>query len=132
MDTPKILLVEDNVDIQDIYSRQLTKAGFSVTSATDGAKALEELKNNTFDLLLLDIMLPNMNGLELLKEFKKINPNSPMKVIIVSNLGNDDIVKEGFSLGAIAYLLKVSCGPDEVVNQVKEVFDRGHTTTPFK
>lgn len=115
----KILLVEDETDVRELYQRQLIKAGFAVTAVEDGEKALEALKNDTFDLMLLDLMLPGLNGLQVLKEFKTKNPNSAMKVVIVSNLGQDAVVKEGFNLGAIAYLVKVAYTPDQIVDEVK-------------
>ncbi|OGE32308.1 hypothetical protein A3D83_02685 [Candidatus Daviesbacteria bacterium RIFCSPHIGHO2_02_FULL_41_10] len=118
--TPKkILLVEDEDFIKELYTRQLTKAGFAVKSAVDGQSGLEALKAETFDLLLLDIMLPGMNGLQLLREFRTQNPNSPMITILLTNLGQEAVIKEGFELGAQAYLIKASYTPDQVVNEVK-------------
>src|SRR3990167_9857457 len=115
----KILLVEDEDFIKELYTRQLTKAGFAVKSAVDGQSGLEALKAETFDLLLLDIMLPGMNGLQLLREFRTQNPNSPMITILLTNLGQEAVIKEGFELGAQAYLIKASYTPDQVVNEVK-------------
>lgn len=115
----KILLVEDEDFIRELYLRQLTKAGFAVKTANDGQSGLEILKNETFDLLLLDIMLPGMNGLQLLREFKTQNPNSPMITILLTNLGQEAVIKEGFELGAQAYLIKASYTPDQVVNEVQ-------------
>lgn len=120
----KILLVEDEKDVRELYQRQLTKAGFAVTAIPDGEKALETLKHNQFDLVLLDIMLPGINGLQVLKEFKTQNPQSPMKVMIVSNLGQDPVVKEGLSLGAVAYLVKVAYTPDQIVDEVRKTLGR--------
>ncbi|OGE27710.1 hypothetical protein A2867_04390 [Candidatus Daviesbacteria bacterium RIFCSPHIGHO2_01_FULL_40_11] len=118
--TPKkILLVEDEDFIRELYTRQLTKAGFAVKSAIDGQSGLDTLKTEQFDLLLLDIMLPGMNGLQLLREFKTQNPNSPMITILLTNLGQEAVIKEGFELGAQAYLIKASYTPDQVVNEVK-------------
>ena len=117
----KILLVEDEPSIRDLYSRQLTQAGFEVSVAEDGNKGLEFLKAQPFDVLLLDIMLPGLNGLQVLKEFKTINPNSPMKVVLLTNLGQDTVIKEGFSLGAVAYLIKASYTPDQVVTEVRNL-----------
>lgn len=118
--TPKkILLVEDEDFIRELYTRQLTKAGFAVKSAIDGQSGLNILKTEQFDLLLLDIMLPGMNGLQLLREFKTQNPNSPMITILLTNLGQEAVIKEGFELGAQAYLIKASYTPDQVVNEVK-------------
>lgn len=121
----KILLVEDEDFIRELYTRQLTKAGFTVKSAIDGQSGLETLKNETFDLLLLDIMLPGMNGLQLLREFKTNNPTSPMITILLTNLGQEAVIKEGFELGAQAYLIKASYTPDQVVSEVKNALFGG-------
>lgn len=115
----KILLVEDEDFIRELYTRQLAKAGFLVKSAINGQAGLEILKNEVFDLLLLDIMLPGMNGLQVLREFKTHNPNSPMITILLTNLGQEVVIKEGFELGAQAYLIKASYTPDQVITEVK-------------
>ena len=115
----KILLVEDEDFIRDLYVRQLSRAGFNIKSAIDGQSGLDLLKSETFDLLLLDIMLPGMNGLQLLKGFKLQNPNSQMITILLTNLGQEAVIKEGFELGASAYLIKASYTPDQVVEEVK-------------
>lgn len=126
----KILLVEDEDFIRELYVRQLSKAGFLVKSAIDGRSGLEALNNETFDLLLLDIMLPGMNGLQLLREFKTQNPNSPMITILLTNLGQEAVIKEGFELGAQAYLIKASYTPDQVVNEVKNALSGGQPNLP--
>lgn len=115
----KILLVEDEDFIRDLYFRQLTKEGFLVKTAIDGKSGLDLLKGETFDLLLLDIMLPGMNGLQVLREFKTQNPNSKMITILLTNLGQEAVIKEGFELGAQAYLIKASYTPEQVVQEVK-------------
>ncbi len=114
----KILLIEDEDFIRDLYVRQLTKAGFQVKSSPDGTSGLNTLMSEDFDLLLLDIMLPGLNGLQVLKEFKAKNPNTKTIVILLTNLGQEAIIKEGFELGAQAYLIKGSYTPDQVVNEV--------------
>ena len=121
----KILLVEDEDFIRELYVRQLTKAGFQVKSAVDGTSGLETLKAETFDLLLLDIMLPGMNGLQLLREFKTNNPTSPMITILLTNLGQEAVIKEGFELGAQA-----SYTPDQVVSEVKNALFGGQPVPP--
>jgi DNA-binding response OmpR family regulator len=126
----RILLVEDEDFIRDLYTRQLSKAGFFVKSAPDGQTGLNMLKAETFDLLLLDIMLPGINGLQLLREFKTHNPNSPMITIMLTNLGQEAVIKEGFELGAQAYLIKASYTPDQVVNEVKNALSGGQSTPP--
>ncbi len=126
----KILLVEDEDFIRELYTRQLAKAGFSVKSAPDGQAGLAALKAEQFDLLLLDIMLPGINGLQLLREFKTHNPTSPMITIMLTNLGQEAVIKEGFELGAQAYLIKASYTPDQVVNEVKNALSGGQATPP--
>lgn len=135
MDPPakKILLVEDEDFIRDLYYRQLTKAGFAVKTAIDGNTALEILKQEKFDLMLLDIMLPGMNGLQVLREYKTQNPQSQMMTILLTNLGQEAVIKEGFELGAQAYLMKASYTPDQVVTEVKNALGGGQpsgTPTP--
>ena len=124
----KILLIEDEDFIRDLYQRQLTKAGFNVKTAADGQTGLQTLQTDKFDLLLLDIMLPGMNGLQLLREFKTRNPTSPMITILLTNLGQETVIKEGFELGAQAYLIKASYTPDQVVSEVKNALG-GQTQT---
>ena len=126
----KILLVEDEDFIRELYVRQLTKAGFEVKTAVDGTTGLNTLKQEAFDLLLLDIMLPGMNGLQLLREFKTQNPNSPMITILLTNLGQEAVIKEGFELGAQAYLIKASYTPDQVVTEVKNALSGAQPPIP--
>lgn len=126
----KILLVEDEDFIRELYGRQLTKAGFAVKTAADGQSGLNTLKTEAFDLLLLDIMLPGMNGLQLLREFKTQNPTSPMITILLTNLGQEAVIKEGFELGAQAYLIKASYTPDQVVNEVRNALFGSQTPPP--
>lgn len=126
----KVLLVEDEEFIRDLYVRQLTQSGFEVKAAADGTTGLQALKSDTFDLLLLDIMLPGINGLQVLREFKAANPNSPMKIVLLTNLGQEAVIKEGFELGAHAYLIKASLTPDQVVNEINNVLSGQPTTLP--
>lgn len=126
----KILLVEDEDFIRELYTRQLTKAGFQVKNAVDGQSGLTTLKSEQFDLLLLDIMLPGMNGLQLLREFKTQNHTSQMITILLTNLGQEAVIKEGFELGAQAYLIKASYTPDQVVNEVKNALFGGAGQNP--
>lgn len=115
----KILLVEDEHFISDLYKYALDKAGFLVKAALDGKTGLNLLSQESFDVLLLDIMLPDINGLEVLKQWKLKNKDSKMIVMLLTNLGQDAIIKEGFNLGAQGYLVKASYTPEQIVNEVK-------------
>lgn len=120
----KILLVEDETFIADLYAHQLTKNGYEVKVANDGPTGLNLLQTEQFDLLLLDIMLPGMNGLEILKQFKAKNPQSQMPILLLTNLGQDAVIKEGFTLGATGYLIKASYTPDQIVSEIKNVLEK--------
>lgn len=125
MDTKakKILLVEDETFIADLYAHHLSKSGFEVKIANDGTTGLKLLESETFDILLLDIMLPEINGLEILRQWRAKNPQSAMPVILLTNLGQDAVIKEGFSLGAQGYLIKASYTPEQIVSEIKNVLD---------
>lgn len=115
----KILIIEDEAFIADIYARELLKAGFEVKIAKDGLTGMQFLQSETFDLLLLDIMLPGMHGLELLRQWRLKFSNSTMPVLLLTNLGQDEVIKEAFALGAQGYLIKASYTPQQVVTEVE-------------
>ncbi|MCL5784897.1 MAG: response regulator [Patescibacteria group bacterium] len=114
----KILLIEDEAFIADIYARELTKEGFNVRTEKDGPSGLKALEEDTYDLLLLDIMLPGMHGLELLRQWRLKEPNSTMPVLLLTNLGQDEVIKEAFTLGARGYLIKASYTPKQIVGEI--------------
>ncbi len=130
MEQKKILLVEDEQLIRDLYQRELTKNGFLITAVPTAEEGLVELSKQQFDMLLLDIMLPGMNGLQMLREFKTKNTNSQMIVILLTNLGQESVIKEGFELGAQAYLIKGAYTPDQIVQEIRGVFGGKATNTP--
>ncbi|KKQ67309.1 MAG: Two component transcriptional regulator, winged helix family [Candidatus Daviesbacteria bacterium GW2011_GWA2_38_24] len=129
-DGKKILIVEDESFIADLYARQLTLAGFKPKIAGDGNSGLKDLESEDFDLLLLDIMLPGMNGLEMLKKWREKAPKNDMPVLLLTNLGQDAVIKEGFSLGAQGYLIKASYTPDQVVTEVKNALTGKQVGSP--
>lgn len=126
----KVLLVEDEEMIRDLYARQLTKAGFLVNAVGNGEDGVKALNEQAYDLLLLDIMLPGMNGLQVLRDFKVKNPNSKMAIIMLTNLGQESVIKEGFDLGANAYLIKTSYTPDQIITEVRNVLEGKPTNPP--
>ncbi len=118
----KILIVEDEQDIRELYSEILREEGYEVTEAWDGQVGLKEALSGKFDLILLDIMLPKVDGLHILKEIKKKPELSKTPVILLTNLGADAVIKEAFTLGAEAYIIKSEYTPDQVINEVNKVF----------
>lgn len=115
----KILLIEDDESISFLYKRQLELAGFKTDAFFTGGEGLSALRQQQYDLLLLDIMLPDMNGLDILKQVKQNPATSALPTVLLTNLGQDSVIKEGFSLGAKGYLLKAALTPDQIVQEVK-------------
>lgn len=116
-----ILLIEDDPFLIDIYSTKFKEAGFRVVVAVDGKEALRKTKEDRPDLLLLDIVLPNIDGWEFLKKIKKDDELSNLKVVILSNLGHKEEVEKGLKLGAVKYLIKAYYTPSEVVKEIKKI-----------
>ena len=116
-----ILLVEDDPFIVDIYITKLESAGFSVDVAEDGEEALRKLKEKKPDLMILDIVLPNIDGWELLKKIKTELGLEDLKVVVLSNLGQKNEVHKGLELGAIKYFIKANFTPSEVVEEIKKI-----------
>lgn len=113
-----ILFAEDDPFLIDIYSLKLKESGFNVEIAKDGEECLAKLREKKPDILLIDIVLPQMSGLEVLKRIKKDPVLVDLKVIILSNLGEKREVEEGLSLGATKYLIKAHFTPSEVVKEI--------------
>jgi DNA-binding response OmpR family regulator len=115
----KILIIEDDNFIADLYERELTNDGFEVAVAVDGLQGEVKAKEINPDLILLDIMLPHRNGLELLKALKENPVTQGLKVLVLSNLGQEEAIKKALDLGAEGYLIKSSYTPKEVLNEIK-------------
>ena len=117
----KILLIEDDSFMVDIYTTKLKKADFNVETVSDGETAFEKIKNKKFDLLILDIVLPQINGWEILKKVKKDKTLNGLKILILSNLGQKEEIKKGLKLGATKYLVKAHHTPTQIVEKIKEI-----------
>lgn len=117
----KILLIEDDSMIIDLYRTELEKSGFSVSVIRDGRRVLSSIKKERPDIVLLDIVLPKIDGWEILKEIKSNPEFKDLKVIILSNLGQKSEVERGFKMGASKYLIKAHHTPREIVEEVKKL-----------
>ena len=116
----KILIVEDDLFIRELYERQLSLEGFEVVTAEDGEIGLNRIYESQPNLLLLDIMLPKVSGLDLLRTIKAKDETKDIPVILLTNLGQDSVIKEGFNLGADGYLIKSAYTPDQIIEEVKK------------
>lgn len=122
-DSKRILLVEDDEFLAELYATKLQLEGFEVELATDGEKGLQMAKTVEPDLILLDIILPKLDGFEVLTEIKKDPKAKSIPVILLTNLSQKDEVKKGLDLGANDYLIKAHFMPSEVVKKIKETID---------
>lgn len=116
----KILLIEDDAFLVDIYTTKLKEAGFVVLVAFDGEEGFKKAKEEKPDLVLLDLVLPGMDGWEFLRKMKSENISN-LKIVILSNLGQKEEVEKGIDLGVTRYLVKSHYAPSEVVSEVKEI-----------
>ncbi|OGY45713.1 MAG: hypothetical protein A3J62_00390 [Candidatus Buchananbacteria bacterium RIFCSPHIGHO2_02_FULL_38_8] len=123
MSTKKhILLVEDDEFLAELYATKLNLEGFEVSLAADGEKGLRMIKEKKPDLVLLDIVLPKMDGFEILKKMKAGKNTKDIPVILLTNLSQKDEVKRGLGLGANDYLIKAHFMPSEVIKKIKRIF----------
>lgn len=116
-----IFLVEDEADLREIYETKFKLDGYRVISISSGANVTSEAIKKKPDLILLDIILPQKSGFEVLEELKKEPKTKDIPVVVLSNLGQDWEIKKGKELGAVKFLTKANFTPKEVVKIVKEV-----------
>lgn len=121
----KILLVEDDDSIRNLYSTKLTKEGYAVDMAENGAVGLKKAQETIPDIILLDVMMPIMNGFEVLKKLREDKKTEEIPVIILSNYGEVDQMTEGFISGATDYLIKAEHTPADVVDIVESTLSTG-------
>ena len=119
----KILLVEDDPFLLSMYSTKFELENFKVISANDGEKGLKKAKEDPPDLILLDILLPNMNGFEVLEQLKNDGTTKDIPVILLTNLNQKNEIEKGLSLGANDYLIKAHFMPSEVVGKIKKILN---------
>jgi DNA-binding response OmpR family regulator len=115
----KVLLVEDDKMLADMYVTKFSKEGMEILKADDGAKGLEMAKKEKPDLILLDIIMPKLDGFAVLKELKKDPGMSDTHILLLTNLGQSEDVEKGKQLGADDYFIKANHTPAEIVTKVK-------------
>lgn len=125
-DKKKILIVEDDQFIREMYGLLLRKQGYEVMETPDGAAGLTEAQQGGFDLILLDLMMPIMDGLTFLKKIKEHpahKKNGP--IIVMSNLAYDEAAQETADLGAVDFFVKADLDPKQIVEIVRKHLSNG-------
>jgi len=117
----KVLLVEDDEYLVSIYATKFELEGFGVIKAADGVAGLKAAENELPDLILAYILMPKMNGFELLQELKKNPKTKKIPVVILSNLGQKEDIEKGLKLGAADYIIKVHLTPTEIFERVTKL-----------
>lgn len=117
----KILLVEDDPLISKIYIMTLSAAGYETQLATNGEEGLNQTKSFLPNLILLDVMMPKMNGMELLDKLKADPQTKAIPVIMLTNLAGDVDAETALAKGAIKYLVKSDYEPEQVTEIVKSI-----------
>ncbi|OGL31215.1 hypothetical protein A3F37_02490 [Candidatus Saccharibacteria bacterium RIFCSPHIGHO2_12_FULL_41_12] len=116
-----ILIVEDDKSLNEAYTMILDTAGYDTTPASDGIEALSLVEDSNYDLILLDLKMPNMDGIKFLKEYKKRYKNRQAKLVVFSNYDLQNEVKQAYELGIDKYFLKSWASPKDLLKIIEEV-----------
>lgn len=117
----KLLIVEDDETLVKMYSTKCSMEGLNVDTATDGQEALDKLEAGEYDMVLLDLMLPKVDGFEVLEKLRASSwPNAKKPVIVFSNLGQQSDIDRAKKLGANDYLVKANLTPNQVIEKLRE------------
>ena len=119
-----ILIIEDDAFLRDLLKKKLESFGFAVSEAVDGEKGIKKIKEQKPDLILLDLLLPNVDGFEILSRIKKDAESSSIPVIILSNLGQKEDIDKCLTLGATDYMVKAQSTPDDIVAKATTMFKK--------
>ena len=120
----KILVVEDEKLLSEMYEDKFSQSGFLVVMANSAEEGFKLLEKERPDLILLDILLPQENGIQFLKRIKDIPEISKIPVIVFSNYDDPETKKKAFDLGARDYLIKTNFTPTEIVGKIKNFLDK--------
>ena len=121
----KILIIDDDEFLLDMYAVKFKEEGFEVDIAREGKEALNKIKEGASpEVVLLDVVMPGMDGFELLETIRKEKLIPTSKIIMLSNLGQKEHLDKGMSLGAADYIVKAYFTPSEVVKKVNEVLKK--------
>ena len=117
-----ILVVEDDVQFYTLYGTELQTRGYKVSNVSDGSLAVQAIKDQSPDLVLLDLVLPGRNGLDILREIRSQQEFENLKVVILTNYGGEENVSTALELGATDYVMKYKIVPSELADKIASLF----------
>jgi two-component system alkaline phosphatase synthesis response regulator PhoP len=120
----KIVIVEDDSMIAEIYKKKFSESGFEVLMAVSGDEVLNLAKKEKIDVILLDLIMPKMDGFEVTKNLRSGNFDPNIKIIIFSNLNQAEDKEKAMNLGANGFIVKSSYNPSELVAEVQRLSNR--------
>ncbi|MBI1862974.1 response regulator [Candidatus Microgenomates bacterium] len=126
----RILIIDDELYLRELYEEVIQSAGYEVETALDGKEGLEKIRTGNFDLILLDVMMPELDGIGVMQKLNTEDPKpAKMPVIVIcTNLSHDPVINEAIKLGAKAYIVKADVVPDQIIEKIKQLL--GGTTAP--
>lgn len=116
-----VLIVDDEQQTIEIFQAALSSQGYQITVADNGKNALEKIKNKKFDIIILDEMMPDMSGNDVMQVLKQDETTKNIPVVILTNYGEVGLVKDAMAAGASDYLLKYQMTPDDLAEKIKKL-----------
>lgn len=117
----RILIIEDDRYISKMYQLKLSLEGYEAEVAENGRQGVDKVKDFMPDIILCDILMPELDGFEVIKILKEDEQTKNIPILIMSNLGQEDHIQKGMQMGAIGYIVKSQYTPSKVVEKIKEV-----------
>ena len=119
-----VLIIEDDSYISDMYRIKLESENFEVVTAKDGIVGIRIIEKQKPDIVLLDIVMPKIDGFSVLKTIKKNPELKEIPIVLLTNLSQKENVERGFELGADSYIIKAHFTPSEVVKKIKDILEK--------
>ncbi len=123
----KILLIDDDSAISTVFTTALNKEGFETITAEDGKTGIEKAIAEKPNLILLDQVLPDLNGNDVLKQLKENQETKSIPVVLLSNFGQQEFIEQALKTGALDYLLKYQIDTKDLVEKVKQILNEQTT-----
>lgn len=116
----KVLIIEDDNFLSDLYKIQFEKSGYKVVQSYDGLDGLSKISLENPSVVVLDLIMPELTGLEVLERLKKDSKFSDLPIVVLSNLRDEEKIKKALTLGAVGYIIKPTLTPKQVVDEVSK------------